>query len=174
MRRIVRVLAVVFSLPVSLGAIGLAGGDSYPGLRAMRPPLRITWTVDAVTVGQLGGAPGFAADLGATAFKRLKAAGVPVKDGSFDPRSAPFVSLDLWVRGATRPQESSDPQRVFNFQLQVFGPAAGLQGASKQRGRITVWERSVYGSCAAADVKDPVRTFLRLCDDFASDWRLAH
>jgi hypothetical protein len=166
----------IFLMPwaQSLGAIGLAQGDSVAALRATKAPLGITWTLDATTIRQLGGAQGFADDLGATVYKRLKLDGIPVKDGAFDPRAAAFVSLDLWARGAGTPEDVKDPRRVFNFQFQVFAPASIVRGAAKQKGRITVWERSVYGSCAAADIKDPVRTFLRLCDAFAEDWRAAH
>jgi hypothetical protein len=169
-----RAFAAILMLPSLLGAVGLAQGDSYAGLRAVRTPLRITWTVDPITTRLVGGGEDFGDALGTAAFKRLKAAGVPMQDGSFDPLGEPFVSLDLWARGVTRPEDPGDPQRVFNFQFQVFAPATGLKGESKQRGRVTIWERSVYGACAADDIKDQVRLYLSLCAQFAADWQAAH
>jgi hypothetical protein len=157
-----------------LGAIGLAQGDSAAGLRAVKTPLRMLVTADDTTVQEVGGGKGLSDDLAATAFKFLKSAGLPMQDGSFDPLTTPFVSLDLWARGATKPDDPHDPLRAFNFQFQVFAPASSLMGRPKQPGRVTVWERSLYGVCPAEDVRDQVRIFLHLCDDFASDWRSAH
>jgi len=174
MLRTVRAFIAILVFPPLLGAIGLAQGDSYAGLRAIRPPLRITWTVDAVTARMVGGSDGFGDALASAAFKRLKAAGVPMQDGTFDPLGEPFVSMDLWARGVTGAEDPADPQRVFNFQLQVFAPAEGLKGQAGQKGRVTDWERSVYGACAAGDIKDRVRLFLGLCGQFGADWRGAH
>lgn len=174
MLRRVRALIAIMAFPSFLGAIGLAQGDSYAGLDSLRPPLRITWTVDAVTTRMVGGGDGFGDALGTAAFKRLKAAGVPMQDGSFDPLGEPFVSLDLWARGVTKAEDPDDPQRVFNFQIQVFAPAKSLKGRSGRKGRVTVWERSVYGACAAEDIKDRVRLFLGLCGQLGADWRGAH
>jgi hypothetical protein len=172
--RTVRALIAILVFPAFLGAIGLAQGDSYAGLGAIHPPLRITWTVDAVTTRMVGGGEGFGDAVGTAAFKRLKAAGVPMQDGSFDPLGEPFVSLDLWARGVTKAEDPGDPQRVFNFQLQVFAPAKSLKGQSGRKGRVTVWERSVYGACATEDIKDQVRLFLSLCGQFGADWQGAH
>jgi hypothetical protein len=174
MLRTVRALIAILALPSFLGAIGLAQGDSAAGLQALRPPLRITWTVDAITTRMVGAGDGFGDALGTAAFKRLKAAGVPMQDGSFDPLEEPFVSLDLWARGVSQSEDPHDPQRVFNFQLQVFAPAKSLKGQSGRKGRVTVWERSVYGACAAEEIKDQVRLFLSLCGQFGVDWRSAH
>ena len=156
-----------------LHAVGLAQGDSYAGLRAVRGPLRITWSVDGVSAKLTGGGPDLGDALGAAAFKRLKGAGVPMLAGSFNPLKEPFVSLDLWTRGAAKPEDASDPTRIFFFQFQVFAPAASLRGASKQKGRVEIWERSLYGACAAGDIKDQVRIFLGLCGQFAEDWKAA-
>lgn len=173
MRQVLWALVLgVFCSPPS-GAVGLAQGDSAAGLRALKPPLRILVTADDTTVKEVGGGEGLSDDLAATAFKFLKSAGLPMQDGSFDPLRTPFVSLDLWARGATKPDDPHDPQRAFNFQFQVFAPASSLKGQPKQPGRVTVWERSLYGVCAAEDVRDQVRIFLHLCDDFAADWRSA-
>ncbi|HTA17420.1 MAG TPA: hypothetical protein VK786_06720 [bacterium] len=174
MLRMLRAFIAILVFPSFLGAIGLAQGDSYAGLSALRPPLRITWTVDGVTTRMVGGGAGLGDALGTAAFKRLKAAGVPMQDGAFDPLGEPFVSLDLWARGVTKAEDPHDPQRVFNFQLQVYAPADGLKGQSGRKGRVTVWERSVYGACAAGDIKDQVRLFLGLCGLFGADWRAAH
>jgi hypothetical protein len=130
--------------------------------------------VDAVTTRMVGGGDGFGDAVGTAAFTRLKSAGVPMQDGPYDPLGEPFVSLDLWARGVTKAEDPGDPQRVFNFQLQVFAPAKSLKGQSGRKGRVTVWERSVYGACAAGDIKDRVRLFLGLCGLLGADWRGAH
>jgi len=168
--------AVLLALAMTaspLGAVGLAGMDSFAGLRAVSPPFRITWNLDAVTAAQLGGSKAFADDLGTVVFKRLKAHGVPMLDGSFDPLAKPFINVDAWARGTTRPEDPKDPQRAFHFELQVFAPALDFLDGLQNNGRVLVWERSAYGVVDAADIQPAFRTFLNLCDDFAADWRSA-
>ncbi|HTB22397.1 MAG TPA: hypothetical protein VK914_06800 [bacterium] len=166
-------LAALALWAAGLHAVGLAQADSLAGLRSVHGPLRITWSVDSVSAKLAGGGPDLGDALGAAAFKRLKTAGVPMLDGSFDPSREPFVSLDLWTRGATKAEDASDPLRIFFFQFQVFAPAAALRGASKEKGRVEIWERSLYGVCDAQDIKDEVRIFLGLCGQFGADWKAA-
>jgi len=167
-------IAALTLCAAGLHAVGLAKTDSYAGLRGVRQPLRITWSVDASSAKMAGGGPDLGDALGAAAFKRLKAAGVPMLDGAFDPLKEPFVSMDLWTRGGAKPEDKADPTRIFFFQFQVFAPAASLHGASGQKGRVEIWERSLYGACDAQAIKDQVRIFLGLCADFAADWKAAH
>jgi hypothetical protein len=157
-----------------LHAVGLAKTDSYAGLRGVHQALRITWSVDGLSGKMAGGGTDLGDALGAAAFKRLKAAGVPMLDGAFDPLKEPFVSLDLWTRGGAKPEDPSDPKRIFFFQFQVFAPASSLRGGSGRNGRVEIWERSQYGACDAQDIKDQVRIFLGLCGDFGADWKAAH
>jgi hypothetical protein len=161
-------------LSARLAAVGLAQEDSYPGLRAIQAPLRITWNLDAVTARQLGGGPAFADDVGAVVFKRLKEHGVPMRDGSFDPLAEAFVNVDAWARGTTSAEDPKDPQRAFHFELQVFAPTAAILDESQNSGRILVWERSAYGVVPKQQIQPAFRTFLNVCDDFAVDWRSAH
>jgi hypothetical protein len=174
MRQASWALAAFLAVASPLGALGLAKDDSFAGLRAVTPPLRMTWTADAVTAKMMGGNASFADDLGSVAFKRLKEDGVPVVDGEFDPRLAGFVSLDVWVRGVSRAEDPKDPKRVFHFEFQVFAPAQNLPGAAKDRGRVVVWERSYYGVSTTDTVQTHLRKFLALCDDFALDWSSVH
>ncbi len=166
-------LMVLFANCALLHGLGLAGPDSFSALRTLEPPLRITWTMDATTVRVLGGSHELPEEIGAAVFRRLKAQGVPMKDGAFDPGRECFVSLDLWARGADQADNPMDPQRVFNFQMQVYVPAAALKGSGGGKGRVAVWERGVYGICAREAAHAEVRTFLGLCQDFSKDWKRA-
>lgn len=158
----------------SLGAVALSDEASYPGLRAAKGPLRITWTLDKPTVKQLGGSEGFEDQMASVVFKRLSNGDVPMKDGVFDPLKDAFVNLDIWTRGVSKPEDPKDPDRVFHFQFQVFAPASCLRGKAKEGGRILVWERSEYGVVPAEAVQQRFRDFLKLCDDFSADWRASH
>lgn len=168
MRTLVLLTALlIFS--ASLPAVGLAKADSLAGLRAIQGPLRITWVVDDATVKMLGVRPKFTDELASSVFARLQADNVDVKDGAFDPLGDPFISLDLWARGIEKPEDAREARRVFHFQMQVFVPASALSHRPQDKGRVLVWERSIYGTALASEVEDRLRTYLDMASDLGAD-----
>ncbi len=165
-------IALLTASPRAARAVGLGLGDSYAALRAMRVPLGLTWSIDKATVRMLGGGRHFSDDLMLAVKHRLREAGVDVVDGTFDPLAQPYVCVDLWARGVTRPEDPSDPLRVLDFQFQVFAPAGMLRDA-RHAGRIEVWQRGIFGVCGRADLRREESVYLGLCEGFARDWRAA-
>jgi hypothetical protein len=166
--------AILAGTGAPLKAVGLNDEESYAGLAGVQGNVFMTWTMDDDSVKQLGGSDSFVDAMASLVFKRLSDGDVPMKDGTFNPDKDAFVSLDIWTRGVTAPQDFRDPQRVFHFQFQVFAPSRLLRTGSKQAGRMVVWERSEYGVVPAEAIQQRFRDFLKLCDDFSADWRAAH